>query len=355
MRLVANAIAEPTSVCATTNSSTWVVLNSTPSSTRRPRPEGWVPTILYAPTWEGWDSEQQYSSLQSIGPRIVRAVFDHPTPVRLIYKPHPFTGARDPQMERAHRLISREIEVANARRGKVVGQYRRAGGTEATFSGDPADQAAESGARPRTSAVEAEQLQHATDLEYFRTLPPDAHLVVEAGSLGLFSCFDEADALVTDVSSVVSDFMVSGKPYAVCNPSDLDTAEFVRLFPSAAAGTVITQEGDGIAALLAVASGAAPDSQEGIRKRQASYLLGDDPRPATVRFEVAVESLIRRANERNDGRGAVSASGELDLSEEAYADSMEAADVEGVTDGESVAEDRESIREGVGRSDGAAD
>lgn len=322
---------------------------------RRPRPVGWVPTILYAPTWEGWDSEQQYSSLLRIDPQIVRAVFDHPTPLRLIYKPHPFTGARDPQMERAHRLMSREIEVANARRGKVLGQYRRAGGTEATFSGDPADQAAESGARPRTSAVEAEQQQHATDLEYFRTLPPDAHLVVAPGSLGLFSCFDEADALVTDVSSVVSDFMVSGKPYAVCNPSDLDTAEFVRMFPSAAAGTVITQEGDGIAALLAVASGAAPDSQEGIRKRQASYLLGDDPRPATVRFEAAVESLIRRATDRNDSRGAVvTASGELDLSEEAYVDSMEAAQ-EGVTDGEPVAEDRESIREGVGRPDGATD
>ena len=319
----------------------------------RPRPDGWVPTILYAPTWEGWDADQEYSSLLSIGSKIVRAVFDHPTPLRLIYKPHPFTGARDPRMEKAHRLITSEIGVANARRGRVLGKYRPVGVTDANSWGDPADQSVESGERPGTSAVEAEQQQRLNDSEYFRSLPPDAHLVVEPGSLELFSCFDEADALVTDVSSLVSDFMVSGKPYAVCNPSDLTTADFVRMFPSAVAGTVITRDGNGIAALLAVASGASTDSQESIRRQQAGHLLGDDPRPATVLFGAAVDALIRRANERNDSRGAVTVSGDIDLSEEVYVDSMESADEEGLTDEESAAGDTESIREGVGRPDSA--
>jgi hypothetical protein len=319
----------------------------------RPRPDGWVPTILYAPTWEGWDADQQYSSLQIIGLQIVRAVLDHPTPLRLIYKPHPFMGARDPQMEKAHRLITHEIQEANARLGHILGKLRHVGLTDASSFGDPADQAVESGKRPGRSAVEAEQQQRLIDSEYFRSLPPDAHLVAEPGSLALFSCFDEADALVTDVSSVVSDFMVSGKPYAVCNPSNLTMAEFVHMFPSAAAGTVITREGEGIAALLAVASGTATDSQASVRRQHAIHLLGDDHRPATELFGAAVDSLTRRAKDRNDSRGAVIDSGETDLSEEVYVDSMESADDDGPTDEESAAGDTESIREGLGQIDSA--
>lgn len=320
----------------------------------RPRPDGWVPTILYAPTWEGWDSDQQYTSLRIIGPQLVRAVFDHPTPLRLIYKPHPFTGARDPGMEQAHRLITQQLGAANSRRGRVLPKYQRAGGIEEAFWGDSADQAVDSCARPASSAVEAEHQQWLTDSEYFRSLPPDAHVVVEPGSLGLFSCFDEADTLVTDVSSVVSDFMVSGKPYAVCNPSDLDTAEFVRMFPSAGAGTVISRDGDGIATMLAVASRAATDAQARIRNQQAGHLLGNDPRPATVRFGEAVDSLIRRANERNDSRGVVVDTGRIDLADEVYVDSMESADENGVSEEDSVAEGARSIREEVSRTDRAS-
>ena len=45
-------------------------------------------TVLYAPTWEGDAEYNDYTSLDTIGTRIVRAILDVPD-VRLVYKPHP--------------------------------------------------------------------------------------------------------------------------------------------------------------------------------------------------------------------------------------------------------------------------
>ena len=39
-----------------------------------------VPTLLYAPTWEGWNSEQQYTSLDSMGVELVAAALATPRP-----------------------------------------------------------------------------------------------------------------------------------------------------------------------------------------------------------------------------------------------------------------------------------
>ncbi len=73
-----------------------------------------VPTLLYAPTWEGWNSEQQYTSLDSMGVELVAAALASSPPVRVIYKPHPFTGRRDPRIARADRQIVELLEAANA-------------------------------------------------------------------------------------------------------------------------------------------------------------------------------------------------------------------------------------------------
>ena len=45
-------------------------------------------TVLYAPTWEGDAAYNDYTSVDTLGADIVRAVLDVPD-VRLVYKPHP--------------------------------------------------------------------------------------------------------------------------------------------------------------------------------------------------------------------------------------------------------------------------
>ncbi|KQW47499.1 hypothetical protein ASC77_13670 [Nocardioides sp. Root1257] len=62
-------------------------------------------TVLYAPTWEGDAEYNDYTSVDTIGADIVRAVLDVPD-VRLVYKPHPkVTTSKVPAVIAGHREI----------------------------------------------------------------------------------------------------------------------------------------------------------------------------------------------------------------------------------------------------------
>lgn len=62
-------------------------------------------TVLYAPTWEGDAAYNDYTSVDTLGAAIARAVLDVPD-VRLVYKPHPkVTTSRTPTVRAAHHEI----------------------------------------------------------------------------------------------------------------------------------------------------------------------------------------------------------------------------------------------------------
>lgn len=62
-------------------------------------------TVLYAPTWEGDAEYNDYTSLDTIGTQVVRAVLAVPD-VRLVYKPHPKVASSvTPSVREAHRAI----------------------------------------------------------------------------------------------------------------------------------------------------------------------------------------------------------------------------------------------------------
>src|SRR5262249_44840124 len=73
-------------------------------------------TVLYAPTWEGWLDDDCQASLVPIGPAIIRALTGGSPHIRVLYKPHPLTGTRDPRAMRAHQEIVALIEQANRQR-----------------------------------------------------------------------------------------------------------------------------------------------------------------------------------------------------------------------------------------------
>ncbi len=59
-------------------------------------------TVLYAPTWEGDADYNDYTSVDTLGVRIARAVLAVPD-VRLVYKPHPQVAtSRTPAVREAH-------------------------------------------------------------------------------------------------------------------------------------------------------------------------------------------------------------------------------------------------------------
>jgi hypothetical protein len=108
---------------------------------------------------------------------------------------------------------------------------------------------------------------------------------------GLYDCFNRADLLVTDVSSVVSDFLASGKPYVVTNGADLPDEEFRERNPSASAAYLLGSDCEGLGAILASASG--EDPMAGRRERLRHHLLGPDG-DAMTRFAAAVDALAAK-------------------------------------------------------------
>ncbi|WP_460370593.1 CDP-glycerol glycerophosphotransferase family protein, partial [Actinocorallia lasiicapitis] len=196
----------------------------------RPGPTGNAkPVVLYAPTWEGWNAEMNESSVAVLGERLAGALLSDE--VVFVYKPHPLTGTRLPEVAAAHR--------------RLVGMIKAAGGP---------------------------------------------HRVVSGGSLQ--DCFNGCDLLVSDVSSVISDFVAARKPYAVTNLRGLDAEEFRRAYPTASAGYLLDPTCAALPALLAAARGADPLAAE--RDRLREYLLGpDEPRPI-VRFNDALLMLAKR-------------------------------------------------------------
>ena len=78
----------------TTRSSRWAGRSSSWSRPAAGRTVRRSPRVLYAPTWEGWNADQDYCSVATHGEALVRGLLAHPAPVRLLYRPHPYTGRR---------------------------------------------------------------------------------------------------------------------------------------------------------------------------------------------------------------------------------------------------------------------
>jgi hypothetical protein len=197
-----------------------------------------VPTVLYAPTWEGVNLDQEYSSVSAVGVRIVEALLAADPPVRVVFKAHPFTGQRDAKYRSVLARISGLVDDAASRTGID-------------------------------------------------------HRIIKGGSINEW--FNRASAIVTDISSVVSDFLASEKPYAVFNHTDLDDAAFRAEFPSTSAGTTIGRDGRGIAEFIDVVTRSAPDPHAEQRASLATYLLGPPEHRSLESFQAAIDAMIARS------------------------------------------------------------
>ncbi|MGW2307284.1 CDP-glycerol glycerophosphotransferase family protein [Actinomadura luteofluorescens] len=199
---------------------------------------GPVPTVLYAPTWEGWDSEHGYSSLLGMGERIVRTLLDQGPRLRVIYRPHPYTGRRLPEAAAVHARLIRMIEQAN-----------------------------------RSGAA--------------------GHQVVTGADASLYECFNRSDMLITDISSVISDYIPSLKPYVVANPDGMDENLFKTEFPSASAAYLLSPGCGELTDILAVAATPGQDPLAAERRTLRDYLLGPEHPDAMTRFAAAVDALAQ--------------------------------------------------------------
>jgi len=75
-------------------------------------PESTRTTYTYAPTWEGEDDANNYSSVDRYGPQIIQALLAQPN-ARVVYKPHPrVITSDDPGIRTGHQTIVRAMEAA---------------------------------------------------------------------------------------------------------------------------------------------------------------------------------------------------------------------------------------------------
>ena len=177
-----------------------------------------VPRVLYAPTWYGYLEDSRYSSLP-IGAKIVQALIDRGCVV--IFRPHPWVW-RTPSLASA----SRDIDELLA--------------TDATRTGR-------------------------------------SHTFGPAAMTGsILETFNQVDALVSDVSSVIPDFLYSEKPFALTlMAAETTTAAFSADFPLARAGYLLDSDLSNLDMVLQQLL--ADDPAWSLRRQLKTYYLGDFP------------------------------------------------------------------------------
>ncbi|WP_257133954.1 hypothetical protein [Streptomyces sp. st140] len=280
-----------------------------------------IPTVLYAPTWEGWDDNPGNTSLLLAGENIVRRLLNAADPVRIIYKPHPFTGIRSAKAKAVNARIRAMLEKAAAERAAEPRWAKEASSAVAGQSAAKAELAriearlAQLAATGRAGGDEAEEsrlsladpvreaetvrLRAEWNDAYWRSFGWWEHRTVTGAQPKLYDCFNESDAMVSDISSVVSDFIASGKPYAVTDSAALGTEEFKRQNTAVRAAVILSNGAEELDALLAAVADPAADTLADARRELKTYLLGPDEPTSMEQFNAAVRALAAKAEARN--------------------------------------------------------
>lgn len=282
-----------------------------------------IPTVLYAPTWEGWDDSPGNTSLLLAGENIVKQLLEAPSPVRVIYKPHPFTGIRDKRAKAVHQRIEALLEADTAAR-RAGPRWAEASAAERAERQAAADSVARVEARldslatsgrvggdesevSRLAVADQERLDEIKRLRaewndaYWRSFGWWEHRTVTGAEPKLYDCFNESDAMVSDISSVVSDFIASGKPYAVTDSAGVGEAEFRRQNTAVRAAVILSNDAQEIGEMLSAVADPAADRLRARRAELKHYLLGPEKPTSIEQFNAAVDALAIQAEARNAG------------------------------------------------------
>ncbi|MFD8236246.1 hypothetical protein ACFV20_30770 [Streptomyces sp. NPDC059696] len=283
-------------------------------------PDGRIPTVLYAPTWEGWDGNPGNTSVVLAGENIVQQLVQADPPVRVLYKPHPFTGNVSKEAGAAHRRITALVQKAAAERAldprfiadtaaqaQAKAELSRIEARLAQLSGSGGDRGDEAVAT-RDGLIDVARHEEVARLRaewndaYWRSFPSFEHRVITGAEPRLYDCFNVSDAMVSDISSVVSDFIASGKPYAVTDSAGVGVEEFKRNNTAVRAAVILSNSAGELGELLGAVRAPDADPLAEDRKELKQYLLGPDEPTSLEQFNTAVANLALKAETRNVGQ-----------------------------------------------------
>jgi hypothetical protein len=204
-------------------------------------------TVLYAPTWEGDAEYNDYTSVDTIGPEIVRRILAIPE-VRLVYKPHPkVTSSLAPAIQAGHNAILDLVAAAVA------------------------------------------------------SDPDGGHTAVLTGNI--LAVMPDCDAMVTDVSSVGLDwlYLCTDKPIVITD-RHRDGARFLDEVPVGRCADVVDESTvDGLTDLLATRLWHDELHLDRLAMRH-HYFGGVEVGDSTTRFLDAVTDLVRLRDRLVDAR-----------------------------------------------------
>ncbi|WP_189294630.1 hypothetical protein [Streptomyces cinerochromogenes] len=293
------------------------------------------PTVLYAPTWEGWDGNPGNTSIVLAGENIVKKLVAADPPVRVLYKPHPFTGTVSKDAKAAHQRITALVEKAAAERATdprfVADKAAQAEAASdlARIEARIAELTGKGGARgdeaeaTRDGIVDVHRHEEIARLRaewneaYWRSFPSYEHRVITGAEPRLYDCFNVSDAMVSDISSVVSDFIASGKPYAVTDSGELGAEEFKRQNTAVRAAVILSNSAAELGGLLDAVRDPSADPLADARKELKQYLLGPDEPKSIDQFNAAVADLALKAEARNVGQQSRLGAANADVAEAA--------------------------------------
>ncbi|MFH8768731.1 hypothetical protein [Streptomyces sp. NPDC017958] len=295
--------------------------------------DGRCPTVLYAPTWEGWDGNPGNTSIVLAGENIVNKLVQADPPVRVLYKPHPFTGTVSKEAGAAHQRITALVEKAAAERAvdprfsadadaqaEAKADLVRIEARIAELTGKGGEKGDEAEAT-RDGVVDVQQHEEIARLRtewnevYWRSFPSYEHRVITGAEPRLYDCFNVSDAMVSDISSVVSDFIASGKPYAVTDSAELGVEEFKRQNTAVRAATILSNSAAELGGLLEAVRDPSTDPLAEDRSELKRYLLGPDEPKSIDQFNTAVADLALKAEARNVGQESRPVAGNADTAE----------------------------------------
>jgi len=263
---------------------------------------GPLPVVLYAPTWEGWSDDDCHTSLIPMGVPLIEKLLTQN--VRVIYKPHPLTGKRSPEATAADRAIramltadneqreaARAQEALAAVRPRLTEIRARLDELAGRHQGDYAEQTRGARVPGQDGAAEWHELHAEWHRIYWESRGPVRHNVILSQLPTLYECFNQADILISDVSSVVADFVASLKPYVLTNAHDLPDQEFRAAYTTAGGAYLLDRDCARLPEILRSVREPGHDPMTPHRRTLKEYVLGPDTPTSMERFNAAVNAL----------------------------------------------------------------
>ncbi|MFF8534067.1 hypothetical protein ACF07B_19280 [Streptomyces sp. NPDC015532] len=266
---------------------------------------GPLPVVLYAPTWEGWSDDDCHTSLIPMGVPLIEKLLTEN--VRIIYKPHPLTGKRSALAADADRTIRELLRADNERRDPAeaataalavrprLQEIRtRLDELAGRLRGDAAEQMREARVPDRAGAAEWQELRAEWHRIFWESQGTLRHNVILGQLPNLYECFNQADMLISDVSSVVADFVASLKPYVLTNAHDLPDHEFRAAYTTAGGAYLLDRECTRLPEILDSVRAPHTDPMVLDRLTLKEYVLGSDRPTSMERFNSATNALAAK-------------------------------------------------------------